>query len=82
MKAERSRQAQLERNRKAIYNTAIRLHAKRMIARMNRDVVDPSKVIYDPETKEWRKITEDELSDNMKNIALDDAKDDSAGKNV
>lgn len=71
LKAEQNRLRQIERNHKAIYNIAVKLHAKRMIDRMNREVMDPSKVIYDPEKKEWRKITEEELSDNLKNVSLD-----------
>lgn len=78
LKAEQNRLRQIERNRKAIYNIAVKLHAKRMIERMNREVMDPSKVIYDPDKKQWRKITEEELSDNLKNMSLDV----SGGKNV
>jgi hypothetical protein len=63
---ERNRQDQRRASEEMKHKLAIRLKAKRMIAIMNRDVIDPNKVIYDPVKNQWRMITEQERQDNLR----------------
>lgn len=60
MKSELNRREQKNDVIKARHALAVKLHAKRMIARMNREVLDPEKVMFDPETRQWRLLTDEE----------------------
>lgn len=60
MKSEVNRIERQRETEKARYKLAVKLHAKRMIARMNKEVLDPEKVMFDPQTRQWRLLTDDE----------------------
>ena len=51
---------QIQDRYNARYNLALKLHAERMIARMNREAIDLDKVIFDPDTRTWRLLTDEE----------------------
>lgn len=75
MRMEVSRIERQRETEKARYRLAVKLHAKRMVARMNREVLDPEKVMFDPITRQWRLLSDEEkLANQMARAELNASK--------
>jgi hypothetical protein len=60
MKVEMNRRQHLKEAEIARYKLSLRIHARRAIARMNKEVLDPEKVMFDPITRQWRLLSDEE----------------------
>jgi hypothetical protein len=60
-KAYQNTQKQKEATFKTRYKMALKIHAKRMIKKMNAENIDVDKYMFDADKNEWRVATPEEL---------------------